>query len=336
MFHHYQQVTQSVFESGINYYFGWFYFGRMVELFFIISGYVMHRYISSISEGKLSLKQWYFKRISRLLPLIAISVIVYEFGIHFHGLLCDGGICSSYAGKKVDIFGSLITMLGIQDGGAFPNPMVNNPMWYVSVLLITYVVFYIVTVLAKCWGCSPNYLYIAMVLLGCGIQTYGINLPFFNGSTSRGYYCFFFGLLLADYVKNHGVSKKLATGSVTAIITMLYFMLCQRSMVESNLHYLLSFVLFPALILLTETNTSKRIFNHRFWGKWGQISFNAFVWHEPMLCAMFTVTHIIEITPNYAQRKWMYLFCLLAEIVGVISYYLLEKPIDRYLQKALI
>ena len=39
IFHHYQQLTNSSFSAGINYYGGWFYFGMMVELFFLISGY---------------------------------------------------------------------------------------------------------------------------------------------------------------------------------------------------------------------------------------------------------------------------------------------------------
>ena len=40
VFHHYQQVTGVIFD-GINFYGGKFPFGYVVELFFIISGYVI-------------------------------------------------------------------------------------------------------------------------------------------------------------------------------------------------------------------------------------------------------------------------------------------------------
>jgi len=329
IFHHYQQVTESVFDTGINYSFGWFYFGRMVELFFLISGYVMYRYIPTILEGRITLKQWYWKRSARLLPLVAVSVVVYEVLLYIHGFLCDGGVC--YTEKTIDIFGSIITMLGIQDGGVFQNPMINNPVWYISVLLIVYVVFYIATVLARRWSCAPNNLYIFIVLLGCGIETYQINLPFLNADTSRGYSCFFFGLLLADYVQKNGVSKRLAAVSLSTLVMSLYLMLFQRSMVQNSFHYLLSFVVFPAMILLTETNLSRKIFCHRFWSIWGQAAFNAYIWHAPMFYAMYIVTHLAGITPYYAQRKWMYLFYLLTQVVGFVSYFALERPLKRIL-----
>lgn len=39
-----------------------------------------------------------------------------------------------------------------------------------------------------------------MVLLGRGIMTYDINLPFMNASSARGYYVLFFGILLTQWM----------------------------------------------------------------------------------------------------------------------------------------
>jgi len=95
----------------------------------------------------------------------------------------------------------------------------------------------------------------------------------------------------------------------------------------------MSFVFFPGLVLLTETEAAKRIFRHRFWGIWGQISFHAYIWHYPMFWAMCLTTHILNITPYYAQRKWMYLFCFLVMAVGFVSFYCIEKPLNRFILK---
>lgn len=40
IFHHYQQVTGAFFENKINFWNGKFYFGYVVELFFILSGFL--------------------------------------------------------------------------------------------------------------------------------------------------------------------------------------------------------------------------------------------------------------------------------------------------------
>ena len=70
--HHYTQVmhhyTQDVYVSGKGFFFhGTFYWGRMVELFFIISGYLMYQYEEKIRSGETFLS-FYAKRALRLLP----------------------------------------------------------------------------------------------------------------------------------------------------------------------------------------------------------------------------------------------------------------------------
>ncbi len=258
VFHHYQQVTGSQFPSGINYSFGRFYFGWMVEFFFIVSGYVMHHYVSLIYDGSLTLKQWYIKRSSRLLPIMAVSVVVFEILTYFHRLTCPGGIC--YSDQTVNPFGSLITALGIQCGGPWANPAINNPTWYVSVLLTVYVMFYISTAVCKKWNCSPYYAYVFMVLLGCSIPSYGINWPFINGLTYRGIYCFFVGILLAHYIKKHGVSTKLTVVSISTVIIFMLILLHPVDLFGASKEYMLSFVFFPSLIILTETPVAKNYF----------------------------------------------------------------------------
>lgn len=53
VFHHYQQIFAVTYPSGVNYYGGQFYFGYMVELFFVLSGFFMAPYIAKI-QGRLS------------------------------------------------------------------------------------------------------------------------------------------------------------------------------------------------------------------------------------------------------------------------------------------
>ncbi len=50
VFHHYQQFTETEFKY-INFYSGSFYFGRLVELFFLLSGFFTYQYIKKIYGG---------------------------------------------------------------------------------------------------------------------------------------------------------------------------------------------------------------------------------------------------------------------------------------------
>lgn len=193
VFHHYQQVTGVYYEGHINFYNGRFYFGYVVEFFFLLSGYFMWRYVEKIENG-LSFPKFFAPRALRLLPLVFIGGITYEVLLYIYQQTCGG----DWFGVSITVWGVIIDALGIQDGWVFTNPMVNNPTWYISVLLLCYVVFYLLTYLSKRWQVPHAYLFAFMVLLGCGIQTYGINLPFLNGSSCRGYYAFFFGVLLAE------------------------------------------------------------------------------------------------------------------------------------------
>lgn len=78
IFHHYQQVTGAWFENRINFNNGRFYFGYIVELFFILSGYFMYSYIRKIQQGRITFPEFYFKRLSRLFPVMALGAVTYE------------------------------------------------------------------------------------------------------------------------------------------------------------------------------------------------------------------------------------------------------------------
>lgn len=333
VFHHYQLVMAVRFPSGINYCYGTFFFGRMVELFFIISGYLMYRYVDTIYTGRVSLKDWYLKRALRLLPLVAVSAVAFECIIYVHNSVCNAGGC--HQKMAINLFGTLITGLGMQVGVAFENPMVNNPTWYISVLILVYVMFYLVTTLAGKLKAPAYYFYIFMVLLGCGIKRYNINSVFFNEDTYRGIYCFFTGLLLATYVNKFGVSNKLAACSSICALVIISILAIRPNLLDFGHEYVLSFLLFPSLVLLTETRLSKKLFRHRFWGLWGQISYGVYLWHSVLILSTLSLAHIMNIKPNYAQRPLMYLFCIGCEIVAVISHYCIEKPLDKYLKRKL-
>ena len=71
VFHHYQQILSIEF-GEINFYGGKFYFGYLVEFFFLISGFLMFNYIERIKEGLTLVMKFYYIFIPKYLETIFI------------------------------------------------------------------------------------------------------------------------------------------------------------------------------------------------------------------------------------------------------------------------
>lgn len=198
--HHFQQ-TMGVRFTYINFFGGRFYFGYLVELFFIISGICAARWIQDILVNNKPFTEFMLKRASRLLPLTSVSVVVFSCMAIIYALIKHEWLL----GRELDIFGIATACLGIQCGWATANPMINNPIWYISVLQLCYVVMYFATWIANRLSVTPYFLYVGIIFAGMGIQTYGIDLPFFNCEASRGYTAFFLGIVLSKFFERVNV-----------------------------------------------------------------------------------------------------------------------------------
>lgn len=330
VFHHFQQMTGVPFEKGINYFDGNFYWGYLVELFFVLSGYFMVNYIKPIFDGKLMFVQFYIKRAIRLLPLVAISAVFYELQL----ILYEHVAKQSYYGIQVSLFGILIDALGIQgDGWVFANPCVNNVTWYVSVLMLCYLTMYLVTWIASKLKTKEMYFYVGMIFLGFAISTYGWNAPFLNASTSRGYIAFYIGLLLSKYVKKYGIRFKNTIFSLGVICAFCVLWIWGRGYIAANISAVLCLLVYPSLVIVLQAKIFTKLFSHRIWGLLGKISFDIYIWHCPLLQLMFTGIIAFGWNINFADRKSMWIFALLSAVVGFVSHIFLEVPITKWLNK---
>lgn len=325
VFHHYQQLTGARFDSFINFFGDWFYWGYLVEFFFLLSGYFMYRYIPAITEGAVTLADWWKKRAVRLLPMVAVSAVCFE--LILLGYLKLYGI--AWQDIDISIWGMVLTSLGIQMGWGFTNPFVNNPVWYISVLMLCYVLFYIVTTLAARLKCKPAYLYIAMILVGIGVITYGTDAPFLTWETGRGYYAFFFGVLLSGYVKKYGVGIKETVASVVCLVFFASVFLFFPKQRELNLCYTLTFLVFPSMVLLFESKPVQKLFCHKFWGTVSAISFEVYLWHTPLVPVLYMLMKWCNWNPNLSKVGSMLLFTAAVWVVGTAMYFLVERPVTK-------
>lgn len=290
----------------------------------------MFNYIEKIKQD-LNFETFFINRVKRLLPLVAIAAILYECLIYFYFRIFG----EKFLDQGLNFFGTIISILGIQAGWSFENPMINNPMWYVSVLLLCYILFYILTKISILKKYNCIYFYIILIFLGLSIQKNNTNLAFFNYYTARGYYSFFFGVLFSIYFNNYKINKYIKILSVFLVVFITYSILKHYSIVEKNINYTLTFIYYPALIIIFNTNIIKKIYSNKLITKIAEISFNVYVWHVEAILIFIIIKKVSNLNINFVSYKTMLIFTIILYIFGTISHYLIEKPLEKLIFKKL-
>ena len=325
VFHHYQQLLSVKFDNFINFYDGTYYLGVLVEFFFILSGFFMLPWIKRISDNApgSDFRSFAFRRYRRILPMTALSVVVYELISYiiwrFFPAAVDGR-------TVLDLWGAATSAFCVQSGWCFPNPAINNPIWYISVLCLCYIVFYFVTYLSRRIGCTPVYGYLIVMLIGFSIKMCSGGLPFANEKVCRGYISFFEGVLLAMLLDSFDTEKKRYT--ILSLIILAVTAYAFRNRLTGDYYAVVGFLIYPEVIYLFLRKPVKKLFASKLWSTIGNIQFHAYLWHVPML-VILSLLKKLGLPFNTASVGNMFLFGAAVELFAVFSYFVLEKLADK-------
>ena len=337
VFNHYQQFTGLYLEHFDFCYSERFYLGRLIELFFFLSGYLTFRHVREISTTNVDFKNFILKKVVRLLPMAAIATLFLQLNFCIYYLLYDGAPFGTieHVGDAVSLWRFIVAALGI-DTGWMVKVDIGFPTWYISVLMLCYVIFWLITFLAKRLRVTPFYMYAAMVFLGIAINTWEMDIPFLNLAAARGYCAFFFGLLFAKYMNEVKIRNWVKVGSVIAVLVIVfsYFSSIARSVIVRDGFeeiYILMFILYPAILIILQFPIVRKICNFKVLGVLGQCSFDVYVWHFPILVFFYNLIKIGNASIKVRSLPCMLGFTLAVWIIGIASYYLLEKKIREVL-----
>ena len=231
--------------------------------------------------------------------------------------------------NDISVWSVFISSLGLQAGSVFSRTNINNPLWYLGVLMVCYIVFYITCTLSDRLSIKTYYLFVLMVCVGLGIQEYCIIFPFFNEDTARGYIAFFSGVLLSLYIKNYGVTKAECLISTATLALFALFLVIRPSVVTTKLQYVLTFMVFPSIVFLMESPGAKKLFRHKFWAKWSAVSFNVYIWHTPFFIALEVFRHLSGMGFEYGKLSTMYIALVIVQLFAVFSHRFIEIPLDK-------
>ena len=298
-------------------------------MLFLISGILAHKWIKSIYLDKTNFIGFYKKRLYRILPLVIITTTV-EYILRMVYYWSSG---SFYKNIKPSPVNYVLSCLGIQDGWFFKNPN-KNALWYISVLLWCYIVFYMVVVLTKKiikkeWG--VYLLCILVIGVGVIIVTFHIDLPFLNDDMSRGYLAFFNGICLAGLFKRIDV-KEVKYQLIAILVCVIYcFSLFFNKRIPFE-GYIIVFLVWPSIITVCKSKYMHKIYNEKILKKIADCSYDAYLWHSIIISVLSVIYEQLEIQ-LLKSVVGMLLSLFLTIIISWLSHKFISNPISKKLKK---
>ncbi len=292
-----------------------------VDVFFVISGYLISKIIfKEIAEGRFSLKEFYLRRIRRIIPLVLfLNLIALAIGCYV--MLPDDLENLSQSVIATNAFSNnilqLITTRNYWDVVNEYKPLMHT--WSLGIEEQFYLFYPILFMLL---GKKRPVLAFRILIL---LTVASFLLYIFPGAAPSKFYAIpyrFFELAIggigAAIFKNNVIKNKFAFPQLVLLIALMVFKVGIPNYVLLIVTVLLSF----SILISANQNdflASKFLENKLMVGL-GMISFSLYMWHQVVLA--FTRYFIIE---KYTILQACILFLIIV-LLSIISFYLIEQP----------
>ena len=297
---------------------------NMVEVFFVISGYLSYKYTIKEMEIK-DVSKFLRLKSKRLMPMVfgttLVTIIVKGIYICVSGLVPFG---------KVSVWSFILGILPLNAGVICSTEDIpNETMWYISVLMLCYVVFFSIVAIAKKYTISVSKLIAAWWIIGMAVIGYSLQFPFLNNLTARGFVSFSTGILIQFFMNKLDVNKFdyyrkkcivfLLLGGGIYIIAHHMFVngkLSEASVIffADRMYLLIGCIFTPALILVLSDKSIKRYTDNNFFRVLGEISFAFYIWHLPLI---YIVKIILFLYPS-VNKKYILIVLYLSVLCGCV------------------
>ncbi len=299
--------------------------GYVVELFFIISGFVAYNaYLKRISDGTLKFKEFIIGRIKRMYPTLIISVTVVFVLMWLGYAIWDTPLIKDSATSP---FAFILNMLGLNGGiiaeSAFVS--VNGPSWYVSVLMVCYLLFFVISLFSHKSEGGAIVLFIVVIIIGLFVYLNPVNLPFLSLSCARGYIYFFIGVIWAKIQSRLSFKGSIITCVLSVVMILMFvFAYYHDLLYQESLEVGLCIVL-PLVLIGLNVSGFNKICDNRPVRFLGNISYGIFMWNIPTFVCVRLIEQTAGIDFDYGNI-WVYLAIVVINIIaGTLSYEFIEK-----------
>lgn len=322
--HHFQQVTGTKFDSGINFFYGDIYFGYAVEFFFIISGFTMR------IDKKCKWGGYLLHKLLRLYPMIFVSTGCSILVALVYKMYTGQWYNNMYPSFKL----ILVSLTATQTYVKSVLFAFNNPTWYIGVLVLCYLLW-----MLGDWICGRYklglelYYWIFMVLVGSILMKvlkqvgWMSFLPANGLGIRRGITAFFLGCILAYVYANYNHKRIYILSGVVFVFS------CALGI--SNFEYfsrhqkdIFTFLTFPSILycgLMFENLLKEEI-----WNFLGKISYEIYIWHAVFLMILMGMVNSLGWSKTFSRGD-MLLFAMSMIGFSVFAYEGIETKIKKCL-----
>ena len=318
-----------------------------VDYFFIISGFLLAiKYIQKDIRGggTIDMLNFSLHKIVRLMPPIYFGIIMFA-------------ILSCFNIVQFNIFENieclfLLTGLGITSDIHHQGLGNLHPAWFVSTLFWVMVFYqYLFNNFSKK---SINLFVVLSVILGYGIITTSQNgviggriantyFGLFNLGILRGLCGIGLGYCIANFYNKilpyiSEIKLKFSTKLIlsfvqlSAVSFLIYSLFIKRYLYNNDIFYILLFTIIFFLMLINKDYIS-RLFDNKYLSRLGIYSYSIYVMHAlcmDVFVKLFYNHNNINILLKHPDL-YTYIAIVLMILTGIATYYMVEKPIGKFL-----
>ncbi len=303
-------------------------------MFFMISGFLMTvHYKAKLSDdqSRMPLHVFLLKRLLKLYPLYFITMCAsILFNLNYSGL--------TYVNFKEIIFNTLMLSTGyVEELNQY-----NSPQWFACVLMLCYLIFYVLCYLARKNRRVFTYGAVLLMFWGYILLSRSWSAPFCYPKNGEGYFNFFLGCLIAEFLQAESVTTHVKKGvAITAgVLSVLFFVAAYFKgfdRLSGDGRYVLSLLICPAILMLAVMFKWTDIaFGNRVMSALGKLSTAIFFWHIPLYQHLyFNRYQRGEFFNDASHFVRLVVYLAILGALCVISYILIEKKLGNYLSKKL-
>lgn len=317
------------FYGKLTYWF-WNYSVYFVDLFFVISGFVMAYAYEDKIAGEVSFVPFIKRRLLRLYPFMVFAL----FLTLFLQLIYQSMVGEFFAVKYVfdnTWFSFIMNLLCLQSTG-FVGTTFNTPSWYVSAIILLYILFYFLVWVGKKLNIT-KFIYLLPMVAGIVIAYLRFPTYIFN---CRGLVGFFAGCILYHlviFVNNIDSTtiRNFIIYGVGILWTIFCLMICIKghSFIPFRNDFVVVFyelIIWPGVVwCVLMMPFMAKIFSFKGFTFWGKVSYHMYLIHYPVMVMMACFIAFFNIQLNYESKKLFLIYVMVLIIVSVICYYSEEK-----------
>ena len=297
-----------------------------VDIFFVISGFLITSLLALELQdtGGINLRNFYMRRIRRILPLALVVIAVSVFAVWVLGsgqqakTSAEAGLYATFFLANFYFYSQTI------DYFANPDPSIFQHFWSLSVEEQFYVIWPILLLglfIASQKRITNRLLLFLLFLVGMSLSLAvlwnGSSSPVAYFNTASRFWELGLGALLALFVSQRkGIRRKHSFTTVA-----LLFVLGVSFLPLGNVNQILIIafaVVFALILIVFSLNSDHPVLSHPFLVRIGKRSYGWYLWHWPILI-LFPPSGVLESLGNV----------LLSYILAEFTFVVIENPI-RY------